>query len=133
VPGSSAASLPRGAASRSTRRCTCPTRTSGTRPTGTCACSSTSACRSAPDRALEWTVTADDERELRALDLEPGAYVVLHPGATSASRRWPLDRFAEVAHALDEEGLRVVVGGVPSEAQTTGALVAAAALPRRST
>jgi ADP-heptose:LPS heptosyltransferase len=81
------------------------------------------------DRALEWTVTGDDERELQALGLTAGAYVVLHPGATSASRRWPLDRFAAVAHALADDGLQVVVGGVPSEAETTGALVARLTCP----
>ncbi|WP_248958267.1 glycosyltransferase family 9 protein [Sphaerisporangium perillae] len=40
----------------------------------------------------------------------PGA-VVLHPGARDAARRWPPERFAEVARAMEAEGLRVVVTG----------------------
>ena len=80
------------------------------------------------DRALEWTVSADDAREhdglLDDVGLSPGGYVVLHPGATSASRRWPAERFAAVGDALAADGLRVVVGGVPSEARTTADVVA---------
>lgn len=76
-------------------------------------------------RALEWPVTADDDAEAAALGLPSDGYVVLHPGATSASRRWPVERFAEVGDALTADGLRVAVGGVPSERATTAALVAA--------
>lgn len=83
------------------------------------------------DRSLSWPVTADDEDGvaglLREHVLDRGRYVVLHPGATSASRRWPVERFAEVGAALAADGMRVVVGGVPAEAPWTGAL--ADALP----
>ena len=41
-------------------------------------------------RALELPVTDDDERAAHQLGLPPGGYAVLHPGATSASRRWPV-------------------------------------------
>lgn len=44
----------------------------------------------------------------------PGA-VVIHPGAASGSRRWPVDRFAAVAAELGRDGHRVVVTGGPSE------------------
>ncbi|HST66475.1 MAG TPA: glycosyltransferase family 9 protein [Mycobacteriales bacterium] len=44
----------------------------------------------------------------------PGA-VVVHPGAASGSRRWPADRFAAVARALQQDGHRVVVTAGPSE------------------
>jgi ADP-heptose:LPS heptosyltransferase len=40
----------------------------------------------------------------------PGA-VVIHPGAASVSRRWPAERWAEVAGTLDE----VVITGRPEE------------------
>ncbi len=76
-------------------------------------------------RALELPLTDDDEGAARGLGLPPGGYAVLHPGATSASRRWPVERFAEVADGLAGAGLVVAVGGVPAEAATTGALVAA--------
>lgn len=77
------------------------------------------------DRTVRWPVTDDDERGARALGLTPGGYVVLHPGATSPSRLWPVERFAAVGDALAADGLRVVVGGVRSEAATTRALVEA--------
>jgi Glycosyltransferase family 9 (heptosyltransferase) len=35
--------------------------------------------------------------------------VVLHPGAASGSRRWPVDRWAEVAAALMDDGCTVLV------------------------
>jgi Glycosyltransferase family 9 (heptosyltransferase) len=44
----------------------------------------------------------------------PGA-VVVHPGAASGSRRWPVRRYAAVAAALAADGHRVVVTGGPSE------------------
>ena len=80
-------------------------------------------------RALEWPLTPDDEREAAGLGMAAGSYAVLHPGATSASRRWPVERFAEVADGLAASGLQVVVGGVTAEAATTSALVAACRAP----
>jgi ADP-heptose:LPS heptosyltransferase len=82
-------------------------------------------------RALEWPLTADDEHGAARLGLRRGTYAVLHPGATSPSRLWPAERFAEVADGLSRAGLEVVVGGVPSEAATTGAVVAACRGPVR--
>jgi ADP-heptose:LPS heptosyltransferase len=58
----------------------------------------------------------------RALGLGPRTYAVLHPGATSASRRWPPDRFAAVADALARRGLRVVLTGVAGEEAVTTAV-----------
>jgi ADP-heptose:LPS heptosyltransferase len=43
-------------------------------------------------------------------DAEPES-VIIHPGAGSPARRWPADRFAEVARTLEREGHRVVVTG----------------------
>ncbi len=51
----------------------------------------------------------------------PGA-VVVHPGAASGSRRWPVERFAAVARALRKDGHRVVGTGGPSERELTAAL-----------
>lgn len=73
-------------------------------------------------RHLEWPLTAEEEGEATALDLAPGSYAVLHPGATSPSRLWPAERFAAVAEGLAAAGLRVVLGGVPSEAPLTAAV-----------
>jgi ADP-heptose:LPS heptosyltransferase len=44
----------------------------------------------------------------------PGA-VVVHPGAASGARRWPVERFAAVARALEGDGHRVVVTAGPAE------------------
>jgi ADP-heptose:LPS heptosyltransferase len=82
-------------------------------------------------RALEWPLTADEQDEAAALGLARGTYAVLHPGATSPSRLWPAQRFAEVADGLASAGLEVVVGGVPSEASTTSAVVDACRGPVR--
>ncbi len=47
--------------------------------------------------------------------VEPGEEIVLHPGAASASRRWPPDRWSLVAAQLARLGHRVVISGGPSE------------------
>lgn len=54
--------------------------------------------------------------------------VVIHPGAASGSRRWPASRFAEVAAALSQAGLPVVVTGSAAEQGLAGAVAAAAGL-----
>src|SRR3954454_1185238 len=46
-------------------------------------------------RALEFPISAADEREAAAVALR-SRYLLVHPGATSASRRWPAERFAGV-------------------------------------
>jgi ADP-heptose:LPS heptosyltransferase len=64
-------------------------------------------------------VRADPSR----LDLPPpegtaaqdAATTVIHPGAASAARRWPAERFAAVARAERDSGRRVVVTGSPVE------------------
>ncbi|MDQ3465376.1 MAG: glycosyltransferase family 9 protein [Actinomycetota bacterium] len=58
----------------------------------------------------------------------PGA-VVVHPGAASGSRRWPAARFGEVAAALRQVGLTVVVTGSAAERALAGDVAAAAGLP----
>jgi ADP-heptose:LPS heptosyltransferase len=57
-----------------------------------------------------------------ALDLQVVAaspvasgYAVVHPGAASPARRWPVERFAAIARALADGGHRVVVTGVAPE------------------
>jgi ADP-heptose:LPS heptosyltransferase len=76
---------------------------------------------------LEWPVTATDVAGLKrcpgASTLRAGAYACVHPGARSATRRWPADRFAEVADRLAEHGLRVVLTGSEDERGLTRAVV----------
>ena len=79
---------------------------------------------------LEVPLTAQDEAEAAALGLsEGGPYALLHPGATSQSRRWPLDRFAAVGDALAAQGLAVAVSGVPGEEAACAAVARAMRAP----
>jgi ADP-heptose:LPS heptosyltransferase len=78
---------------------------------------------------MTFAVTADDEAEHAAtLDrhrLAPGRYVVLHPGASAPTRRWPVAGYAAVGDALAADGLAVVLTGVPGE-RAIGTAVGAA-------
>lgn len=57
----------------------------------------------------------------------PGTPVVaLHPGATDPRRRWPVERFGEVAAACAADGCRVVVIGSADERNLAGEVVQAA-------
>ncbi|MET9833274.1 glycosyltransferase family 9 protein [Streptomyces sp. NPDC006385] len=60
----------------------------------------------------------------------PGA-VVVHPGAESAARRWPAERYAHVVRRLRAVGHRVVVSGGPTEDALVLAVAERAALPPR--
>jgi ADP-heptose:LPS heptosyltransferase len=55
--------------------------------------------------------------------------VVVHAGAASASRRWPVERFGEVARWAAERGERVVLTGSAAEADAAHAVAQAAGLP----
>jgi ADP-heptose:LPS heptosyltransferase len=64
----------------------------------------------------------------------PGAQgaTVIHPGAASAARRWPADRFAAVARAETAAGRPVLVTGSPAERPLCVEVAAAARLPAAS-
>lgn len=55
----------------------------------------------------------------------PGPLVAIFPGANAPARRWPAERFAEVARRLAAAGRRVVVLGGPAERALTAAVAAA--------
>lgn len=84
---------------------------------------------------LELPVSAEEERAHARLlaeeRLAPGSYALLHPGATSPSRRWPLERLAAVADGLAARGLAVGVTGVASERPLADGLRALARAPVR--
>jgi len=59
---------------------------------------------------------------------DPGL-VVVHPGASSEARRWPADRWSDVAAAEASSGRRVVVTGSAEERALAMRVAAAASLP----
>ncbi len=68
-------------------------------------------------RRLELEVDDSDRQRLRrtlpaAFEARP---IVVHPGARLPSRRWPVERFAEVADALADAGHPVVITGSAQE------------------
>lgn len=70
---------------------------------------------------LEFPQAASDHAGWQALcrqhRLNPGSYVCVHPGARMLSRRWPVERFAQVARQLAMHGWPVVLTGTPAEAE----------------
>jgi ADP-heptose:LPS heptosyltransferase len=66
---------------------------------------------------LEFPLTDSDWAEWRALKLEH--YVCIHPGAQLPSRRWPPERFAQVADTLAMAGWSIVLTGTAAEAPLT--------------
>jgi ADP-heptose:LPS heptosyltransferase len=61
-------------------------------------------------------------------DIAWGATLV-HPGAASAARRWPVERWAAVARAERARGRRVVLTGAPADVTLARALARRAGLP----
>ncbi|UGY91599.1 glycosyltransferase family 9 protein [Streptomyces gobiensis] len=58
----------------------------------------------------------------------PGA-IVVHPGAGSPSRRWPVERYAAVITALRRQGARIAVTAGPGEDALLARVGTAARLP----
>lgn len=79
-------------------------------------------------------IPADPDRlELRPPPSPPPAgargATVVHPGASALSRRWPEERFAQVAAREAAAGRPVVITGGPGEVGLARAVAAAAGLP----
>ena len=74
---------------------------------------------SVPDEALEFPIddAAVGASTLVARGDKP--VVVVHPGASVASRRWPARNFAAVADALANAGASIVLTGTASERDVT--------------
>ncbi|SLB49522.1 transferase [Mycobacteroides abscessus subsp. bolletii] len=84
--------------------------------------------------ALLGSVGIDCEEDDLGIE-RPGGYpdrsgvVVIHPGAAYAARRWPADRFAEVARRLSEDGHEVVITGSGTERTLACQVATEAGLP----
>jgi len=86
--------------------------------------------RSVP-AALDFPEVPADLAASAALRDEIGdqPYACIHPGASRADRRWPVEGFACAARALHAFGLRVVVTGSRGEAELAKAVGRVAAVP----
>jgi ADP-heptose:LPS heptosyltransferase len=74
----------------------------------------------AHDRRLYVKLTNADRAEARQLLSSLGVsadapYILLHPGASAQARRYPAERFGEVAQLLDARGWQTLVTGVERE------------------
>jgi ADP-heptose:LPS heptosyltransferase len=78
------------------------------------------------------TVTDSDRRAARRLLGEQDAYVVLHPGANDARRRWPAASFGAIGDALADHGLQPVITGSSAEARLAQAVSDALRHPARN-
>jgi lipopolysaccharide heptosyltransferase II len=80
---------------------------------------------------VPWDAVARVRRRLLSLGLPAGRrWLVLHPGATAASRRYPPESFAAVIRtAVLEDGYSVVLTGDPSEAPLAATIATLAGVP----
>ncbi|AEV83542.1 glycosyl transferase [Actinoplanes sp. SE50] len=81
-------------------------------------------------RMLRYYGVAADESDLSLMKPLVGSasVTVVHPGAKSASRRWPPERYAAVARELAGRGHRVVITGSGAERDLTAKVAADAGL-----
>jgi lipopolysaccharide heptosyltransferase II len=93
-------------------------------------------CRTSDER-LSFRVPAAARlsvmRLLCALSIDGRPWVVMHPGATAPSRRYPPEGFAEAARRLhDEVGCRIVFTGSQEERDLVESVRGAAGVPSHS-
>lgn len=72
----------------------------------------------------------DVARPARPVPAAAAGATLVHPGAASGSRRWPVERFAAVARAERAAGRHVLVTGGPDEVGLARSLGELAGLPR---
>ncbi|HEX3998811.1 MAG TPA: glycosyltransferase family 9 protein [Pirellulales bacterium] len=73
---------------------------------------------SAADDALFFPVREEDDARLaeaRILHRLGSDFICVHAGGKLATRRWPAERFAAVAHALSADGFAIALTGVEGE------------------
>ncbi|WP_425495323.1 glycosyltransferase family 9 protein [Pandoraea captiosa] len=82
---------------------------------------------------LEFPLAALDYATFQVLcdkfRLEPGRFVVVHPGSRMPSRRWPVERFASIADKVTRLGYRVILTGGAQEREIADALTTRAHEP----
>lgn len=81
---------------------------------------------------LEFPLSEADYRALQRCQTNlpaPGTFVCIHPGARLPSRRWLPRRFAEVADRLAAGGMKIVLTGLPDEADVVQTVKRAMRMP----
>jgi ADP-heptose:LPS heptosyltransferase len=83
-------------------------------------------------RMLAWYGIPSDPDDLDLpLREDPCGPAIVHPGAKDPGRRWPAERFAEVARGLEKRGTPVVVTGDSGDVELAGRVAREAGLPRQ--
>jgi ADP-heptose:LPS heptosyltransferase len=84
-------------------------------------------------RLLAWygidTDPGDLDLRLPSESAAPAGRTIVHPGAKSGTRQWPVERYAVVARELERAGHHVVVTGSTAERPLAAAVVRAGGLP----
>lgn len=77
---------------------------------------------------LDIPLRASDLLECEALidayEIDTSRLILVHAGAQLPSRRWPVERFAHAAIALEADGWQIAITGSPGEAALTARLAA---------
>jgi heptosyltransferase-1 len=74
---------------------------------------------------VEFPVDPDAENKIAALTGDLGDFAILNPGAGWGAKRWPAERYGEVAAGLANDGLRSLVNYGPGEQDLAEAVEAA--------
>ena len=86
-------------------------------------------CRLLADHGIPADPTALDLELPDRPPYDPEGPTLIHPGAASAARRWPAERWAQVARAERAWGREVLVSGSAAEAPLAQAVADQAGLP----
>lgn len=78
---------------------------------------------------LEFPLSRAVIERATALTTDGRDYICIHPGASVAERRWPANRFAEVADALAAQGYDIVLTGTDGERELTVRVASAMSAP----
>jgi heptosyltransferase I len=75
----------------------------------------------------EFPVDADAENKIAGLTAQVNDFAILNPGAGWGAKRWPAERYGQVAKELARDGLRSLVNCGPGEEELAVAVEAAGA------
>lgn len=82
---------------------------------------------------LEFPLTEEDQAAFAELQQDivfsPDNFVCIHPGGRGMNRRWPVERFAGVAHLLMARSCRIVLTGTAGEEELADRLADALSEP----